>query len=180
MTEYDFSPEAHERYMHTQQRIASWVDQTEEHRPQFGSAVAPSSQRGTPPTHSGPGHLRHHHSEFERRRPSFSSSSDSSSSSPTDDSEHRLGAPGPMPAFQPMYLQHPVADQPHSSRLHRSDSYRPHDSSSHRHAPPRSPHFVAPSPIYGYNSGYGSSGVTNILPQLNGMPLLVCHPPHLL
>jgi hypothetical protein len=163
MTEYDFSPEAHERYMHTQQRIASWVDQTEEYRPQFGSAVAPSSQHGTPPMHSRPRHQRHH-SEFERRRPSFSSSSDSSSSSSTDDSGRRLGTPGPMPAFQPMYLQHPVVDPPHSGRFHRSDPHRPHDKSSHssHRASPPSSHFTAPSLIYGYSSGHDSSGMTSV------------------
>jgi len=149
--------------MHTQQRIASWVDQTEEYRPQFGSAVAPSSQHGTPPMHSRPRHQRHH-SEFERRRPSFSSSSDSSSSSSTDDSGRRLGTPGPMPAFQPMYLQHPVVDPPHSGRFHRSDPHRPHDKSSHssHRASPPSSHFTAPSLIYGYSSGHDSSGMTSV------------------
>ncbi|KAF8641076.1 hypothetical protein AX17_000720 [Amanita inopinata Kibby_2008] len=37
MTEYDYSPEAFERHMSTQRRIARWVDQTERHRPEFGT-----------------------------------------------------------------------------------------------------------------------------------------------
>lgn len=45
MTEYDYSPEAYERYLATQTRIANWVDKTEQHRPQFQPAV-PS---GSPP-----------------------------------------------------------------------------------------------------------------------------------
>ena len=39
MTEYDYSPDALERYLATQTRIARWVDETEQHRPQFQHAV---------------------------------------------------------------------------------------------------------------------------------------------
>lgn len=35
MTEYDFSPEAYERYLATQNRIARWVDETERHKTEF-------------------------------------------------------------------------------------------------------------------------------------------------
>ncbi|KAF8961035.1 hypothetical protein BDZ97DRAFT_1268607 [Flammula alnicola] len=43
MTEYDYSPEAYERHLATQNRIANWVDTTEQHRPQFEHAVGPSA-----------------------------------------------------------------------------------------------------------------------------------------
>lgn len=180
MTEYDFSPEAYDRYMHTQQRIASWVDQTEEHRPQFGSATTQSSQHYTPPMlNPGPLLERGFHSVHERRRPSFSSSSDSSSSSSTDSSSYSQKVPPRMQAFQPMYLQHPVADPLQSNRHHRSDSQRHRSGdrhSPHGRSPPRSLSYVAAAPqMYGHNIGHGSSGMAAALPQLKGMSLVVSH-----
>ncbi|KAG5640566.1 hypothetical protein DXG03_008063 [Asterophora parasitica] len=40
MTEYDLSPGAYDHYLATQRRIASWVDQTEGHRPEYGNVFA--------------------------------------------------------------------------------------------------------------------------------------------
>jgi len=55
MTEYDYSPEAYERYRATQNRIANWVDNTEQHRGEFqsGNAALPDLPR------SGPGPVSH-------------------------------------------------------------------------------------------------------------------------
>ncbi|KAG6890849.1 hypothetical protein C0992_012488 [Termitomyces sp. T32_za158] len=39
MTEYDYSPEAYERYLATQQRISKWVATTEGYRNEFGNAL---------------------------------------------------------------------------------------------------------------------------------------------
>lgn len=47
MTEYDYSPEAYERYLATQTRIANWVDKTEQNRPHFEPAV-PSGPPANP------------------------------------------------------------------------------------------------------------------------------------
>jgi hypothetical protein len=152
--------------MHTQQRTATWVDQTEEHRPEFGSAITSSSLQGTPPMlQPRPLHRRGNHSMHERRRPSFSSSSDSSSSSSTSSSDWKV--PAPMPAFQPRYLQHPVADPLQSNIYHRSD---PQHQSSHSH----SSSYVTPTPaMYGHTNGHSSSGVASQL--LKGISPMVSH-----
>jgi len=47
MTEYDFSPEAYDRYIQTQNRVANWVQRTEQHR-QIFEAAAPGAP-GVPP-----------------------------------------------------------------------------------------------------------------------------------
>jgi len=41
MTEYDFSPEAHERHLATQARIARWVDDTNSHSPENSFSPLP-------------------------------------------------------------------------------------------------------------------------------------------
>ncbi|KAG6860525.1 hypothetical protein C0995_010200 [Termitomyces sp. Mi166 len=48
MTEYDYSPEAYERYLATQQRISKWVATTEGYRNEYGNALTvPPSQSGS-------------------------------------------------------------------------------------------------------------------------------------
>ena len=66
MTEYDYSPEAHQRFLASMNRIAKWVDNTEHHRSQFADAAAPTAphsmesprresfQRRPPPLHLPP------------------------------------------------------------------------------------------------------------------------------
>lgn len=86
MTEYDYSPEAYERYLSTQRRIANWVDRTEDCRPQFANALAPppdympgfedSDPRTKRPSRGRLQRQRSHH--FRRSR---SPSTDSSSGS---------------------------------------------------------------------------------------------------
>ncbi|KAF5376984.1 hypothetical protein D9615_007347 [Tricholomella constricta] len=64
MTEYDFSPGAYDRYLATQRRIASWVDHTEGHRPEYGNAftvqpafvTSESYSLRSPPTLAAPSH----------------------------------------------------------------------------------------------------------------------------
>ncbi|PFH54420.1 hypothetical protein AMATHDRAFT_6 [Amanita thiersii Skay4041] len=70
MTEYDYSPEAYERYISTQRRIARWVDQTERHRPEFstGNDVTPP----VPPTVYGDGEDGYFSGGGTGRRPSKS------------------------------------------------------------------------------------------------------------
>ncbi|EAU93176.2 hypothetical protein CC1G_10544 [Coprinopsis cinerea okayama7 len=94
MTEYDYSPEAYERYLRTQQRIAKWVDKTEVCRPQFADAIKP------PTTHM-PGY------ESPQSRPKHSphrSRYRSRSSTPHSSDDEAYGrapyAPGPMPPMR--------------------------------------------------------------------------------
>lgn len=52
MTEYDYSPEAFERHMQTQARIARWVDDTQSHKEEFRNPfqyVPPTPQLGDTP-----------------------------------------------------------------------------------------------------------------------------------
>ena len=51
MTEYDYSPEAYERYNATQNRIANWVDKTEQHRAEFQLGDARDLPRSGPVSH---------------------------------------------------------------------------------------------------------------------------------
>ncbi|KAG6885289.1 hypothetical protein C0993_003573 [Termitomyces sp. T159_Od127] len=69
MTEYDYSPEAYERYMETQQRISKWVATTEGYRNEYGNALTlPPSQTGSSiqPIGQlpGPQSLRSSHSQY--------------------------------------------------------------------------------------------------------------------
>lgn len=100
MTEYDFSPEACDRYMRTQQRIAQWVDNTEAHRSEFKldahhlydpSLLVPSQTDGYPgpmaakrsshrparSIHDVSSFHHHRHQDYHRRRSSSSTSSSS-------------------------------------------------------------------------------------------------------
>lgn len=94
MTEYDYSPEAYERHLNTQRRIATWVDRTEAYRPQFASALSPPSD-----------YIPHHDPESRSMRPSrrLQRRSQHRSRSPSVDSvsseEYGYGPnhPGPMP-----------------------------------------------------------------------------------
>ncbi|KAF9450703.1 hypothetical protein P691DRAFT_440391 [Macrolepiota fuliginosa MF-IS2] len=57
MTEYNYSPDAYERYLATQQRIARWVDNTNQHRPSNPFVLSPTSESQSmrdlpPPTSS--------------------------------------------------------------------------------------------------------------------------------
>ncbi|TFK30320.1 hypothetical protein FA15DRAFT_751380 [Coprinopsis marcescibilis] len=110
MTEYDYSPEAYERYLTTQKRIANWVDKTEDHRPQFADALQP------PATHM-PGYEQSFQTEGNRR-----SHGRHRSRSPSPDMLYGRGphAPGPMPPMHsaPGHLgtfpQHQMPFQHHS------------------------------------------------------------------
>ena len=99
MTEYDFSPEAYERYTATQNRIAQWVDNMEQHRPEFQHAVLSKSfpapydrLRGSPPTSS---HRR-------RSKPNLFINPPPASLS--EDSEDYAAIPGPMPRSAPVVM----------------------------------------------------------------------------
>lgn len=174
MTEYDYSPEAYDRYVATQRRIANWVDQTEHHRPQFGPATQSTADTSNSRTR--------HHRHYYRPPPSDSGSDDSYADGP--------GHPGPMPGPMlgpmplhspppyPMYPQQPIYQpmvppllspgyplpptSPHyydnhrrSSRSHRrSHSHSPRHHSAFRFTPPPTPpiysHGYPPPPMVGY------------------------------
>jgi hypothetical protein len=182
MTEYDYSPEAYERFVATQNRIAKWVNDTEQHRPQFQPAVNVAQ------------HPHRLHKEHSRRRkpslyihpppPSDSSSSDSEDSIPP----MPLSAPGMMYAAPapPRYPGPPVAHAPQpllspppmmpmvypNTQRPPYYSYLPptnhHHRSSHSHSI-RSPH---------HSSAYYSMGPSPQVSPAYPHPQQFFYPPH--
>jgi len=79
MTEYDYSPEAHERYRATQTRISNWVDKVSQSTQQQAYAQSPSQFSHNPfdyhQSRSHPAHPhRYSHSQTNSRSNSFSRS----------------------------------------------------------------------------------------------------------
>lgn len=135
MTEYDYSPEAYERYLATQARIARWVDNTEQHAHEFRAPGVP------PLAHTG----RQGQSGAARtRRNSFvgtSKSRRSSGPAPTM-SRHSTRPtayapePGPMPT--PTHATKTHRSRRHSiSPTHRSRTFHnaPSDDESTLYSP---------------------------------------------
>lgn len=128
MTEYDYSPEAYERYLATQTRIANWVDKTEQHRPHFQPAVPSgppanpsrpsydplSKPRHTPP--SPPHYHPHQYAHPQQRRQLYIHP-------PPPESESSDGygdGPGPMPLPSPgmMFPPQPAYNHPAQTMGH--------------------------------------------------------------
>ena len=202
MTEYDYSPEAYERYLNTQRRIADWVDQTEDCRPQFANALAPPPSyfpgADDPNTRAGRQGRRHHrrHSpkHFRSRSPSADSESDSEYGygSGRPDPIPLRSAPGHLggsfPASQlpwnqaaPPMMAQPQRPMPPS--YYGAPAYpdptmmrRSHSSHNPRHLYPPVPG-PAPTPIY---SPPVSPGVYGVVPPPPGPYITVVPtpPPH--
>ncbi|KAF9535414.1 hypothetical protein CPB83DRAFT_830438 [Crepidotus variabilis] len=174
MTEYDYSPEAYERYLATQNRIAKWVDDAERHRPEFKHAV-PTNQSRDNSRDSSPEPSRRLKRSGSSRRPKpnlFISPPPFDSDS--DDPEMYGPGPGPMPLSAPgmMYagpqpnhypnmmpasaMPQPMLSPPpmmlpptYITSPRRSSSHRHHHGHSHKHH--RSPSYIPspqPSPMY--------------------------------
>ena len=131
MTEYDYSPQAYERYLATQNRIANWVDKTEQHRGEFQSAnanagppsdltrsgPAPGPGPGPDPvSHSKPSHRHHQSGQSQPRQlvvhPPPSESSSSSSEGYYDGPwPTSIQQPPPGMVLPPMQ-QHPLSSPP--------------------------------------------------------------------
>lgn len=203
MTEYDYSPQAYERYLATQNRIANWVDKTEQHRGEFQPA-----NTGPPAdlTRSGPASAsyskhkqsspRHHRSGPSQPKqliihpppPSESSSSSSFSSGyyegPWPAQIHHP-TPGmvlpqmqqhPLSSPPPMMMAPPFVTSPH--RVPHHHRHRSHDRRrSHSHHSPKYYSLASPplSPGYQYTYPGGNQGYVMMPPYGgNQMPLMVC------
>ena len=191
MTEYDFSPQAYERYLATQNRIANWVDKTEQHRGEFQSANT------DPPdlTRSGPGPTSSH-SKLKRSSPSPPRrqhpqpkqlvhppppESDSSSDDYYEGPWPPASMHQPLPPMQQQHLSSlpPVmmapafVTPPH--RVSRHHRHRSHDRRrSHSHHSPTYYRLASPplSPGYQYTYPGGNQGYV-MMPQTQ-MPVMVC------
>ena len=127
MTEYDYSPEAYERYLATQNRIAHWVDNCEQHRAEFQSAVpnvAEAHMRAGGHSSYGSGHKlkrspppspthHNHHGHSQPPRQLFIHAPPPESES----SEEYGDGPGPMPLPSPGMIYAPQA-APHPQGYH--------------------------------------------------------------
>ena len=195
MTEYDFSPQAYERYLATQNRIANWVDKTEQHRGEFQSAEE------APPdlTRSGPGPASHSKSKrsSSSRHPQSKQlvihppppESESSSSSegyyegPWPAQVHQAGPGMVLPPVQQPLLSSPppmmmapafVTSPQRVSHHHR---HRTHDRRrSHSHHSPAYYSMGSPPLSPGYQYTYPGNQGYVMMPQYTGtqMPVMVC------
>ncbi|KDR84929.1 hypothetical protein GALMADRAFT_300678 [Galerina marginata CBS 339.88] len=191
MTEYDYSPEGYERFLATQNRIANWVDQTEQSRPQFehpfqpGSAAGPSmrpgnlsydshrklSKRSPPasPTHPYPPQMQQPRQLFPHPPAPGSESSDDYGDGPGPMPLQSPGMvfPPQQPAFhpmgQPMLTPPPMMMPPTymTAPHHKSHRHR----SSHPHSRSRS---QQPSVYYSMVSPPVSPGYQYAYPQMVG------------
>ncbi|KAK2461959.1 hypothetical protein APHAL10511_006422 [Amanita phalloides] len=140
MTEYDFSPEAYDRYIANQRRIAHWVDNTELHRAEFNPATDPDPMRRTsshdPPPR--PSHRRHSSLPYPPV-PHY----------PFPHNAAGPSLPGPMPIVPPpprvMYVSPPRS--PNSRQSH-------HSAATYVVAPPP----ALSSPYYQYPYPYAPAG----------------------
>jgi hypothetical protein len=103
MTEYDYSPEAYDRYLATQNRIARWVDETEQHRSEYEHAVP---TKATPAYDSS--RVRRSPPALHRKRPRPNLFIDPPHpDSDTSDSDDYAAIPGPMPLSAPVMYNAP-------------------------------------------------------------------------
>lgn len=122
MTEYDYSPEAYQRYLATQQRISKWVDTAEKSRTQFANPFNPpdTHRPGSPPASKRSSRRSSRERRHHRRRRSLSYSSES------EDERYRGGsrgpgptplrsAPGPSGAFPPNQIPFQMVVSPMAS-----------------------------------------------------------------
>jgi len=63
MTEYDYSPAAHERYMRTQDRVSNWVSHSKAHESQYSNPFVASVTNGGAPNSPSHSPSSHHESQ---------------------------------------------------------------------------------------------------------------------
>ena len=165
MTEYDYSPDAYERHLATQEKIARWVDQTLEHSPCNPFTLLPSEEyertqtpqpafRATPQGDISPTYStfprRHEQSQWHNlsRRSSTSSASlmMPQERPPRPHFDRSITSPQPQASAGQFFPQasnsgpYPVYS-PYSNPPSRIPSpYNPRHSSQHREQPPPMPH----------------------------------------
>ncbi|KAL4246672.1 hypothetical protein ABKN59_008858 [Abortiporus biennis] len=135
MTEYDYSPDAYERYMENQNRVSNWVHNQANHAPRYGNPFIPRSE-STPPADLGR-HPSSRHRDYERS--DRESSRYSSSSRPHPSRSMTIANP-------PQQYKHTRSP----SRSHEPSRSHSHHKSSSSSTPVM---YVPPAP-QGYQTAY--------------------------
>lgn len=192
MTEYDYSPEAYDRYLATQNRIANWVDKTEQHRAEFQSATTGPSDltRSGPTLYSNNSPLPRRYSGHSRPKqlvippspPESDSSSDSYYEAPWPAKMHMSSPAMVSPQMQqissPPPMMAPVfVTSPHKTS-HHHHHHRSHDHRRSRSHPSPVYYNVASPPqssSYRYPTNPGGTQGYAMMPQYGGtqMPVMV-------
>ncbi|KAF9652792.1 hypothetical protein BDM02DRAFT_2598997 [Thelephora ganbajun] len=156
MTEYDYSPAAHEKYINTQLRVSNWVSSQSDHTRSYGNPFMPSTYLPTKPLPEEQSSRRPAKSPTRSR--SSTTSAPSSTTTPTKstrqphvrshttrdirpEQRHTPTRSATMPTHQPAIVYPVVPGQtlvlPTSSR-DRHDKHDKYRSSSHRSSPNKS------------------------------------------
>ena len=152
MTEYDYSPEAYERHMATQNRIARWVDTTQQYPQQnpFTPATPAPTTVHHPLPRSGRRDDRSHHTGRDSRRRSPSASGSGRAHPPRPrTAPPREDVYGQQHAQHSKHLmsQYPLPQQVYTPKPARKSSHSSsHHSSSTRPSALRSQTYMAPPP----------------------------------
>lgn len=148
MTEYDFSPEAYERYLEKQNNIARWVDKTRRYVPSNPFfPTTPAAQYAALNTHvdrTDPQSHRHHRSHSSH---SSHSSKHQTRRQPPSSSHHRTASHS-IPTAPPAQWQ-PVVDRRSDAHYRRAPQHDAAPHQQHYSAPPR-PLRSSTAPVYLY------------------------------
>lgn len=124
MTEYDYSPEAFEKYLATQSRIARWVDKTNQHQPRNPFTAATPTVPDVPLP--GDDYRSRAHGPPPSTQTRHRSASHSASTTRPSHSRHHT-SPGPRDDY------HSSSTSRHSSHHDRDRDRHHHHRSSSRH-----------------------------------------------
>ncbi|KAF9009416.1 hypothetical protein BDQ17DRAFT_1322987 [Cyathus striatus] len=135
MTEYDYSPEAYERYLATQNRIARWVDNTLQHNPRnpFTPATPAVQALKDLEEEEQLAKQRRRDHRHRDRHPSKHRHTDKHSSNHTDDREHHRSSSSSKPSRHRSASQSAAPSRPPPLRAQTSPvayEYDYHSSSS--------------------------------------------------
>ncbi|KAG7439479.1 uncharacterized protein BT62DRAFT_734683 [Guyanagaster necrorhizus] len=169
MTEYDYSPEAAERYQATMRRISRWVDDAEAHACEFKSPFEPRSDIGDDEVRTRDIHVRSPAPPpvVVRQRvppPLYAPV-------PGPMPPHSHGPAPPPPRLQQVPLHGPAPPPSHSRRTHSPSRHSSTHHSRHRSNPT---YYVSPSPtpppVPYYPPGYPNNGPYYTSPYNNPPP----------
>jgi len=174
MTEYDYSPEAYERFMANQRRISHWVDNTERYREEFstGNDITPP----VPPTVYGDDPLRRRTASHEApARPGHRRYSSSNfpahghiphyATPPLIPRHHHPGLPGPMPTRHVVPPPPQVIIPPQSRESQKSRNSHRTSTATYVVGPP--------PPYYQYPYPYAQPGYPYMAPAAQGQPPII-------